>query len=119
MSRLFQQMSNITSLEFLYFGPLYEDLPQIGEACLAVMHHVKRSTLKHLDMPISHSDQAKILLDRFRGLISMKFQFTSNLIVNDAIFEHLKSVASDWLMSVTEAAVAIWLGKQLETATYL
>ena len=111
MSRLFQQMTNIGLLQFLYFGPRNQDLPLIGKACLAVMHYVKRSTLKHLDIPITHSEHPKILLERFRGLLSINnLQFTSSLVVIDAIVEHSRTLSSDCWSTANEYSVNAWLG---------
>jgi hypothetical protein len=118
MGHLLRQMPNISSLIFFYVRPFHQHALLIGEACLAVMQHVKPSTLKYLNIPISHHDHAKMLLDRFRALLSINFRFTSSLIIIDAIVDHLRTLTTECLITGDEYSVARWLGKRLEMVNY-
>jgi hypothetical protein len=114
MIDLLRRTDNIRSLAIR--GILFSEInsSSVEEICSTVFDHVDRSKLRHLEVPVRDLNYLRTLVDRFRGLCSIRFYFDTESLSPEEFADSVKTLMPDCLILVEYSIASIWIGERLE-----
>lgn len=69
--------------------------------------------IKHLQMPVNHVEEIKMIIDRFDHLFSVTFHFVIDSLVSiTEILDWLLAIRRDFTYQSTKSSLSLWLGRR-------